>query len=255
MDDKLVEQWKEDEKAVFKGWDFSYLKKRMIDPNPPWNYIKIAKKLIKKSKAVLDMETGGGEIFSSLKPFLKHAVAYEGYKPNVSVARKRLKPLGVKVIETRNLKKLPFKDKEFDLVLNRHGAINGKEIYRILKDGGTFFTQQVTGSDDSQDLVREFKAKRKFSDINLEKYVKELKKAGFKIKSSRKWKGKKVFKDVGAIVYYLKAIPWIVKGFGVKNNLKDLKRLQKKIEKNKELKFQTAKFMILAKKGEIKLKK
>ena len=195
------------------------------------------------------METGGGEIFSSLRPFPKHAVAYEGYKPNVSIARKRLTPLGVKVVECRNLKRLSFKNQEFDLVLNRHGAINAKEIYRILKKGGIFFTQQVTGSDDSQDLVKEFGAKRRFSDINLERYTKELKEAGFKIKSSKKWNSKKIFKDVGAVVYYLKAIPWIVKGFSVKNNLKDLKKLQKKLEKNKELKFETARFMIVAEKS------
>lgn len=246
---KLIEQWKKDEKATFKGWDFSYLKKRMIEPNPPWDYIKIAKKLIKKSSSVLDMETGGGEIFSLLKPFPKKAIAYEGYKPNLPIARKKLKPLGVKVVECRNLKKLPFENKEFDLVLNRHGAINAKEIYRILKKDGIFFTQQITGSDDSQDLVKEFKAKRKFSDINLERYVKELKEAGFKIQIAKKWKGKKIFKDVGAIVYYLKAIPWIVKNFSVKKNLSTLKKLQKKLDKEKELKFDTAKFMILAEKS------
>ncbi len=246
---KLINQWEKDEKAVFKGWDFSYLKKRMVEPNPPWDYVKIAKKLVRKSKAVLDMETGGGEIFSSLKPFPKHAVAYEGYKPNVPVARRRLNLLGVKVIECRNLKHLPFKDQEFDLILNRHGAINAKEIYRILQEGGIFFTQQVTGSDDSQDLVKEFGAKRKFSDINLRRYAKELKEAGFKIKVSKKWKSKKIFKDVGAIVYYLRAVPWIVKGFSVKNNLKDLKKLQKKLEKNKQLKFDTARFMIVAEKS------
>jgi len=247
-ENELITQWKKDEKAVFKGWDFSYLKKRLIESKPPWDYVKIAKKLMKKSGSVLDMETGGGEIFSSLKPFPKHVVAYEGYKPNIPVARKRLKSFGVKVIECRNLKKLPFKDQEFDLVLNRHGAINAKEIYRILKEKGIFFTQQVTGSDDSQDLVKEFGAKRKFSDINLERYAKELKQAGFKIKVSRKWKSRKIFKDVGAIVYYLKAIPWIVKEFSVKNNLKDLKKLQKKLEKDKELKFDTARFMIVAQK-------
>ena len=245
---QLAKQWEKDEKATFKGWDFSYLKGRMIEPKLPWDYIKIAKKLVKKSNSVLDMETGGGEIFSLLGPFPKKAVAYEGYKPNVPVARKRLKPFGVKVIENRNLKKLPFKNKEFDLVLNRHGAINSKEIYRILKEKGIFFTQQVTGAEDSQDLVKEFKAKRKFSNITLKEYKKQLIKAGFKIKKAKKWKGKRIFKDIGAIVYYLKAIPWIVQGFSVKKYLTKLKELQKRLEKKKKLKYNTARFMILAEK-------
>lgn len=246
--EKLLQQWKKDEKAVFRGWDFSYIKNKLIEEKPPWNYVEIAKKLLRRSNSVLDMETGGGEIFSSLAPFSNQAVAYEGYKPNIPIAKKRLEPLGVKVVECTDIINLPFNNEEFDLVLNRHGAINAKEIYRILEKGGTFFTQQVTGSDDSQDLVKEFNAKRKFSNINLENYEKQLTDVGFKIIKSKKWKGKKIFKDVGAIVYYLKAIPWIVPRFSVDNNLSDLMRLQKKLEKNKQLKFDTARFMILAKK-------
>jgi len=247
-EEKLIEQWKEDEKAVFRGWDFSYLKKRAIEQKPPWNYTKIAKKLIKKSHSVLDMETGGGEIFSSLKPFPKHTVAYEGYKPNIPIARKRLKPIGIKVVECRNLKKLPFKNQEFDLVLNRHGAINAKEIYRILKEGGIFFTQQVDSERNLIDLMTLFGKKLKWTFNNLSYREKELEKAGFEIKDAKKWKGKYIFKDVGAVVYYLKAIPWIINGFSVKNNLKDLKKLQEKLNKNKELKFDTARFMIIAQK-------
>src|SRR3989344_4979722 len=231
---ELLKQWKKDENAVFEGWNFSYLKERMIEEIPHWNYIKIAKKLVRKSNSVLDMETGGGEIFSLLAPFPENAVAYEGYKPNVPIAGKRLEPFGVKVVECNNLKKLPFKDREFDLVLNRHGAINAKEIYRILKNKGVFFTQQVTGSEDLQDLAKEFKAKRKFNNITLEEYERQLKEAGFKIKESRKWNGRKIFKDVDAIVYYLRAIPWIVEGFSVDNNISELKRLQSNLERDRK---------------------
>lgn len=248
MNQRLLKRWKKDEKAVFKGWDFSYLKKRMVSEKPPWDYLKIAKKFIRKSESVLDMETGGGEIFSLLKPFPKHTIAYEGYEPNFPIAKAKLEPFGVKVVKCKNPKKLPFRNREFDLILNRHGSMNAKEVYRILRKGGIFLTQQVTGSDDSQDLVKEFKAKRKFSNIKLENYAKQLKKAGFKIIKSKKWKGKRTFKDVGAIIYYLKAIPWIVQDFSVKKHLPILKNLQRKLEKNKKLKFDTARFLIIAKK-------
>lgn len=245
-ENNLVNQWKKDEKAIFQGWDFSFLKNRMIQHEPPWDYIEIAKKLIKESNSVLDMETGGGEFFSKLAPFPKHAVAYEGYKPNVPIAKKRLEPLGVEVKEVKNVKKLPFKEQEFDLVLNRHGAVNGKEIYRILKKGGKFFTQQVTGSNELEDIIKEFGAKRKFANITLKEYKKELEDAGFKIIEFRDWRGKITFNDIGAIVYYLKAMPWVVEGFSVDNNLEDLERLQKKINKNKKIEFEQGKFMILA---------
>lgn len=246
--DELIAQWKKDESAVFRGWDFSYLKGRMLTPCLPWDYAKIAKRLILKSSSVLDMETGGGEVFSSLAPFPKHAVVYEGYKPNIPIARRRLAPLGVKVVRCTSVAHLPFKDGEFDLVLNRHGAINAKEIYRILKNDGLFLTQQVTGANYLRDLVKEFRAKRKFSNITLEKYEKQLRDAGFRILKARKWSDKQVYKDVGAVVYYLKAIPWIVPGFSVEKKLSDLRRLQRKLEQKGKLEFETARFIIMARK-------
>ena len=246
--DELIARWKKDENTVFRGWDFSYIQERMFISSFPWDYEKTAKGLVLKSNSVLDMETGGGEIFSSLAPFPKHAVAYEGYKPNIPLARRRLAPLGVKVVKCTSVDHLPFKNEEFDLILNRHGAINGDEIYRILRNDGILLTQQVTGTDNLQDLVKEFKAKRTFSNITLEEYEKQLRDAGFRILKSRKWTGKQIFKDVGAIAYYLKAIPWAVPGFSVENNLSDLKRLQRRLEQKGKLEFETARFMILAKK-------
>jgi ubiquinone/menaquinone biosynthesis C-methylase UbiE len=248
MKKELLNQWKKEEEASFSGWDFSHLEGRMIQPTLPWSYTQIAKELIRKSNSVLDMETGGGETFSSLAPFPRYTIAYEGYKPNVPIAKKRLSPLGVKVIECRDVKNLPFKDEEFDLVLNRHGAVNAEEVYRILKKNGTFFTQQVNGAEDMQDLVKAFKAKRKFGNTTLEEYVAQLEKAGFKILKSEKFKGKTEFKDIGAIVYYLKAIPWIVQGFNMNTHLLYLKKLQEKLDRNKKLEFDMARFMILAKK-------
>ena len=34
----LYSQWKKDEKANFEGWDFSFLKDRWFEEQPPWNY-------------------------------------------------------------------------------------------------------------------------------------------------------------------------------------------------------------------------
>jgi ubiquinone/menaquinone biosynthesis C-methylase UbiE len=133
----LLQQWHKDENALFRGWDFSYLKGRYSEGNPDWNYMLIAKKLIKKSKSVIDMATGGGEIYSELLSAYKPSkiVAIEGYKKNVLVARKHLQNYNCNVIYANETKKLPFNNKEFNLVLNRHGGINSDsicEIHRIL---------------------------------------------------------------------------------------------------------------------------
>ena len=47
---------------------------------------------------------------------------------------------------------LPFGDYEFDIVINRHGDFNAKEIHRVLKCGGIFITEQV-GAENDRELV------------------------------------------------------------------------------------------------------
>ncbi len=247
--EELIQQWKRDEKALFEGWDFSYLKGRYNEGNPNWDYKSTAKKLIKKSNSILDMATGGGEAFSEILSVFrpKKAVAIEGYKPNVSVARKNLQKYGIKVIYANETKKLPFNKEEFDLVLNRHGGINVNELARIIASSGIFFTQQVDGRD-LKDLMKEFGAKPKWEFNTLTNVKKQLENVGFEILEAKEWKGKTIFKDVGALVYFLKAIPWIVDDFSVTKHLKILEKFQRKVEKKRKLEFTTRRFFILAKK-------
>lgn len=240
--------WEKEEKTPFSGWDFFHLKNRMIEEKPPWNYNLLAKRLVKKSTAVLDMGTGGGEIFSSFAPFPVHAVATEGYPPNYIIAKKRLESLNVKVIKFSNslTRKMPFKKEEFDLILNRHDAFNSNELFRILQNNGIFLTQQV--GENLWDLMKEFNVKPMFHRWNAEIASKQLKDAGFKIEEYKKWKGKVEFKDVGAMVYFLKVVPWIVKNFSIDKYLPVLEKLQKKIDSGKKLVFTEGRFLIKARK-------
>lgn len=247
--DRLIQQWRKDEQAIFKGWDFSYIKNRYKEESPNWNYKARAKQLIKKSKSVLDMATGGGEVFSEIlsahRP--KKAVAIEGYKPNVSVAADNLKKHKVKVIFVEETKKLPFKKNEFDLVLNRHGGFNVKELARIITPKGIFFTQQVTGSDE-EDLHKIFNSPLKWKNHTLTNTIKKLGPVGFEIIDSREWEGKYIYNDVGALVYHLKAVPWIVPNFSVKKYKDVLKKLHEKAKRKGRLEFVARRFLILAKK-------
>lgn len=151
-------QWKKEEQMPFSGWDFSYLKDRMFEEELPWNYISLAKELIKKSTAFLDIATGGGEVLSSLAPLPAQSFAIEGYLPNVKVAQKKLSSLGIKILYVDEMRKYPFIDNQFDLVLNRHGGLNLSEINRVLNSGGLLFTQQVNG-DSLSDLMSNFNSK------------------------------------------------------------------------------------------------
>ena len=145
---RLVEQWQQEEAQPFVGWDFAYLDGRMHEEQPPWSYSRRARALLRQANAMLDMATAGGERLQELRAdWPAKVVVTENYPPNVTLARTRLEPLGVRVVDTALSMHapMPFADAEFDVVLNRHGPFNSAEIGRILTPGGTFLTQQVHG--------------------------------------------------------------------------------------------------------------
>ncbi len=208
-------------KAAFSGWDFSFIYKsgRMAEAPLPWNYYTVVLPRLLKAGTLLDMGTGGGEVLSGFKSLPPVTYATEQYHPNVAVARARLEPLGVEVIEIEEEKeppfnsKLPFSDGFFDLMINRHEAYYPPECFRILKPGGCFITQQV-GSLTNVTMVQFFLGKTiPVSNWNLKSATDELKAAGFKIIRQQEDVQFYRFYDIGAIVYLLKTIPWTLGNF------------------------------------------
>ncbi len=133
----------------FVGWDFSFISEtgRMKSELLSWSYGSIAASLIPNAKSMLDMGTGGGEFLSKLRPFPTSVYATEGYPPNVPIAKERLTPLGVKVIQVDHDENLPFGTGSFELILNQHESFSSKEVRRIISKEGIFLTQQVGGLD------------------------------------------------------------------------------------------------------------
>lgn len=56
------------------------------------------------------------------------------------------------------------------------------------------------------------------------------------------WSGEFAFMDVGAIVYYLHAVLWMVVGFSVETHLDALLSLQSQLEKQGRLSFEAKKY-------------
>ncbi len=128
-----LDQWLQDAATPFEGWDFSHLAGRFTEVEPPWDYLALARAAVGQASDILDVATGGGEIFATLAPFPGRASAVEGFVPNLPVARRRLEPLGVPVFQGSTGSGMPFEDESFDLVLNRHGGFRAAEMWRILK--------------------------------------------------------------------------------------------------------------------------
>ena len=235
--------------ANFNGWDCSYLEGREDQAPLPWSYVSTCLLRVRKAQSVLDMETGGGELFSRFAPFQGRAWATEAYPPNIQLARQRLEPLGVQVLalEEDEPKTLPFDPGSFDLVLNRHGYYWAPEVSRILRIGGQFITQQVGDRNDIG--IRALLGAPDDSQPgtwDLSRVVGDLDAAGLKILQKAETINRQRFYDVGAIVYQLRAIPWQIPDFSVDRYFDKLWNIHAQIQRTGFVDVQEHRFWIVA---------
>lgn len=219
------------------GWDFSAFKGRWIEENPPWDFRKVIIDEASRSNSLLDLGTGGGEFLSSLIPLPRMTLCTEGYPPNLNVAKIRLKPLEVDVVNSfcddNNVAiqkgALPFRSESLDLVIDRHESFLANEVYRVLKKGHYFLTQQV-GTENLAELNLLLGAKILPPAWNLVECEKQVERAGFEIVQSNEAKLNSEFKDVCAIACFLLSAPWQIPGFTIEGYLPKLKKLHETIE-------------------------
>lgn len=212
-------QWQREETlAQIHGWDFSHLAGRYEEEELPWDYGTVVRGVLRPYHRLLDMDTGGGEFLLSLghEPALTSAT--EAYGPNVSLCRQVLVPLGIDLREADSSGALPFENDCFDLVLNRHGSYVPEEVFRVLKPGGVFLTQQV-GEDNDRELVERLLpgTPKPFPGHNLTEEVKRFRNAGFFIELAEEAFGAIRFFDVGALVWFARVIAWDFPGFCVES--------------------------------------
>jgi len=204
------------EHQSISGWDFSHLADRWITKNPSWDYAQIVREKMEQAGSLLDMGTGGGELLSSFAPLPETTFATENYAPNVQIARNRLEQLNVRVVEIHSDDNLGFEDNFFELIINRHSSFSAGEIYRILKPTGYFITQQVGNTDNVRlnELMQE-KVKLSYDNWTLEYAVQQIIENGFKVLVQKEAFPETIVRDVGALIYYLKAIPWQIPDFSI----------------------------------------
>jgi SAM-dependent methyltransferase len=220
----------------FSGWDFSWLKDRLIEESPPWDYKQEVAKELPGVRSLLDLGTGGGELLSSLGPLPEQTYVTEGYPPNATIARDRLKPLGISVVRAEaedNTAKpqsgaLPFRTGTFDMVIDRHESFVAREVCRVLKRGGVFLTQQV-GSANFPELNEFLGAPKTEAVWDLQVAQQQIGEAGLNVTAGREARLESRFTDVGAVVFLLLAVPWQLEGFSVNAYLGKLRELHRVI--------------------------
>ncbi|WP_433297864.1 class I SAM-dependent methyltransferase [Actinoplanes sp. CA-030573] len=224
------------------GWEFAWLDGRPGEPS--WSYPELARALVRRAGAVLDLDTGSGELLAELAPLPPHTVAVESWARNTPVARDRLAPFGVAV-----LTELPGGEDEFDVVLSRHGRLPAADIYRLLRPGGRLLTQQV-GSDDLAEINRILGAPPAYRQPwNAEVAAARLAAGGLEVTDIREEHPELVFTDVGSVVRRLRDLPWQIRDFTPERYAKGLERLDSIIRLRGPLTVAAHRFLLQAARG------
>ncbi|MFC8587617.1 methyltransferase domain-containing protein [Streptomyces sp. NPDC057217] len=217
--------------APVDGWDFSWLDGRATERRPSWGYHRLLAGRLAAASAALDVQTGGGEVLAGVPVLPPTMAATESWPPNVARATGLLHPRGVVLVADPDEPPLPFGDAAFDLVTSRHPAtVWWSEIARVLRPGGTYFAQHV-GPASVWEVVEYFlgpqpeaaRARRPDDEAAAARA------AGLDVVDLRTERLRMEFHDVGAVVWFLRKVIWIVPGFTVDAHLPRLRELDARI--------------------------
>lgn len=212
--DQLIE---EAQRADASRWDFGWLSGRATEERPSWRYFERVCERAGGVASLLEVQAGVGAMVATLPLRPVRCVATEGYAPSIALASPRLRAAGVHLVVTSQTQgALPFADGAFELVISRHPVeVWWDEVARVLRPGGSYLAQHV-GPHSLRSLTEFFTGPLPDGsrrDPQVERRGAE--RAGLVI---RRWdleRPRTVFHDIGAVVYLLRVLPWIVPGFDV----------------------------------------
>ncbi|MFE7778298.1 class I SAM-dependent methyltransferase [Streptomyces sp. NPDC057445] len=241
----------EAESVSVVGWDFSWLDGRATEQRPSWGYQRLMSERLAQASAALDIQTGGGEVLAGAPKRPPLMVATEAWRPNIDKATQLLHPLGAVVVADSDEPPLPFGDEAFDLVVSRHPVtVWWDEIARVLRPGGTYFSQQV-GPASVFELIEYFLGPQP-EHVRRARHPDEAREAaeaaGLEITDLRSESLRAEFFDIGAVIYFLRKVVWMVPGFTVAQYRGRLRELHDRIEAEGPFVAHTARFLIEARK-------
>ena len=239
----------EGEAVPVAGWDFSWFEGRATEERPSWGYARMMAERMARARAALDIQTGGGEVLAGIPAPPPVLAATESWPPNVELARRNLAPLGARVVQIADDDALPFPAESFDLVVSRHPVeLVWPEIARVLRPGGTFFSQGV-GAGSNRELTDFMMGPQPVSEARSASRARaEAEAAGLVVAELREEALRTVFNDVGAVVYFLRKVLWTVPGFTVAGYRDQLRKLHEQIRSAGPFVAHAQRFLIEARK-------
>jgi SAM-dependent methyltransferase len=223
----------------FEGWDFSFIRTRAPVVPLPWSYPAEVASLAAGRERMLDMGTGGGEALLRIRARPPVTVATEAWPPNVPVAGANLRAHDIPVVQDEGTPdnfgdhggrgRLPFRAGAFDVVANRHEAFLAPEVARVLRDGGAFITQQVDFHSYDDFYVALELEQPPEPDPWLPRAIVQVEAAGLTVVRAEDGIETQLFGDVGALIWYLRAVDWGVADFDVVRCEPALRRLHERM--------------------------
>jgi SAM-dependent methyltransferase len=241
----------EAEAVPVDGWDFSWLDGRATEQRPSWGYQRLMSRRLATANAALDIQTGGGEVLAGAEKLPPVMAATESWPPNLAKATRLLRPRGVVVVADPDEPPLPFADEAFDLVTSRHPVrAHWPEIARVLEPGGTYLSQEVGPRSVAE--VTEFfmgpQPEKALSSRHPDFARADAENAGLEVVDLRYEELRTEFFDVGAMVYFLRKVIWIVPGFTVEHYRDRLRTAHEQIQAEGPFTATTTRFLIEARK-------
>lgn len=235
MADEFDDLLAEADAADVSGWGFGWLDGRATEQRPSWGYQKLMSARLATVRSALDIQTGGGEVLAGASRFPPTMAATESWPPNLTLATRRLHPRGVVVVADPDEPPLPFGDEAFELVTSRHPAtIWWSEIARVLCPGGRYLAQHV-GPDSLVELYEWFLGPQRPTGLHSRHPDRETamaQDAGLRVVTARMERLRVEFLDIGAVVYFLRKVIWVVPGFSSERYLERLHALHEQIRRD-----------------------
>ena len=235
--------------APVDSWDFGWLDGRATEERPSWRYFDLVAERASRASTMLELQAGTGSMIGRLPSLPRVAVAAEGYPASVAAAAPRLRARGVHLVVTSQTRVgLPFAAGSFELAVSRHPidvwwseiAPRAATRRRVLRATcGTAHSSEPQRVPD-----------RAVAGIVTPRSVGRTRgggtHAGLEVRDIRVERPRVVFYDIGAVVYFLRLVPWIVPGFTVSAYRERLRELHDLIERNGSFQTTTSRTLIEA---------